>query len=214
MSKKDMDSTTTTGMTRRSFVRAAVSASIAIIGSARKVWSSGAGRAVSPASTGFKVPEAAYVRSLGAVPLGTCSSLGDQQCKTGIPIPGFRELAGGLQVPGLGIPLGGIGAGSFMINQCGTFGPWNMGGQQSSRFWESRTLTQAAFHIREELVGGAGGITVKTLTVTHHNIAPERNFGSVLPSWNQLKPGDGSYASLYPFGFITYKTLQSNASMR
>jgi non-lysosomal glucosylceramidase len=103
-----------------------------------------------------------------------------------------------MSVPGLGIPLGGVGTGSFHYNLFGTFGPWNMGGSQSSKFWEMRTLPQAAFHIREEVEGAAP--TVKTLATRHDNIAPQRNFGGVLPAWNQLIPGDGTYAALYSFG--------------
>ena len=57
--------------------------------------------------------------------------------------------------PGLGIPLGGLGAGSFMINQAGTFGPWNMGGSTNSNY-EKRILPQAAIHIREQQPGRAG----------------------------------------------------------
>ena len=56
--------------------------------------------------------------------------------------------------------------------------------------------------------------TVKTLATRHDNIAPQRNFGGVLPAWNQLSPGDGTYAALYPFGWTTYKVFQSDVSMR
>ena len=56
--------------------------------------------------------------------------------------------------------------------------------------------------------------TVKTLATRHDNIAPQRNFGGVLPAWNQLNPGDGTYAALYPFGWTTYNVFQSDVSMR
>jgi uncharacterized protein (DUF608 family) len=164
-------------------------------------------------SNPWKVPEAAYVRDWGLAGAGPCSAIGDQECATGVPT-GLRNLAGGLSVPGLGIPLGGVGAGSFHYNLFGTFGPWNMGGSQSSNFWEMRTLPEAAFHIREEVEGAEGGPTVKTLATRHDNIAPQRNFSGVLPAWNQLRPGDGSYAALYPFGWTTYKVFQSEVSMR
>jgi uncharacterized protein (DUF608 family) len=202
-------------LTRRSFVHRAVSAaSVAAMGSTPMAWPSKLSRSLPGGLQKFEIPEAAYIRSLGNVPPGPCHPIQDQQCKTGIPTPGYREMGGGLSVPGLGIPLGGIGAGSFMINQCGTFGPWNMGGRQSDQYWEMRTLPQAALHLREEEVGGSGGITIKTLAVPHENIAPERRFGSVLPAWSQLKPGDGSYAALYPFGYITYTGFRSIVSLR
>ena len=35
-----------------------------------------------------------------------------------------------------------------------------------------------------------------------------------LPAWNQLSPGDGTYAALYPFGWTTYNVFQSDVSMR
>ena len=91
-----------------------------------------------PVST-FSAPEAAYVRQWGLTGAGPCSPIGDQECATGQET-GLRTLIGGLSVPGLGIPLGGVGAGSFHYNLFGTFGPWNMGGSQSSNFWEMRTL--------------------------------------------------------------------------
>ena len=158
------------------------------------------------------VREAAYTRPLGMVPEGLCNA-SVPECSNGIPNPQFRALAGGLSVPGLGIPLGGIGAGSFMVNQCGTFGPWNMGGDPTVLNWEQRILPQAAFHVREEVEGGAA--TVKTLAVPQHNIAPQRNFGSVLSGWNQLKPGDGTYSALFPFGWIHYnKIFSANVALK
>ncbi|MDT3446598.1 MULTISPECIES: GH116 family glycosyl-hydrolase [unclassified Pseudofrankia] len=159
------------------------------------------------------MPEAAYVRDWGLAGGGPCGAIGDQECATGAPT-GLQTLIGGLSVPGLGIPLGGVGAGSFHYNLFGTFGPWNMAGSQSSNFWEMRTLPQAAFHIREEAEGATDSPTVRTLATRHDNIAPQRNFGGVLPAWKQLSPGDGTYAALYPFGWTTYKVFQSQVSMR
>ncbi|WP_395395955.1 GH116 family glycosyl-hydrolase (plasmid) [Novosphingobium sp. BL-8A] len=159
------------------------------------------------------IPEAAYVRPLGDVAKGYCPQLGDQQCRTGKPTPGLRDAGAGLAVPGLGLPVGGIGAGSFMINQCGTFGPWNMGGMPTENFWEQRTLSQAAFHIREE-GGGRPGAAVRTLAVPHESIAPERRLGTVLPAWNTLEAGQGSYAVLFPFAWLTYEGLATKATMK
>lgn len=65
----------------------------------------------------FKVPDAALVRPLGDI----APNQG-----TPFPVP-FKGT------PGLGIPLGGMGAGSFMINQSGTFGPWSFNGSPKAR---------------------------------------------------------------------------------
>ncbi|MFD3308635.1 GH116 family glycosyl-hydrolase [Streptomyces sp. NPDC058656] len=159
-----------------------------------------------------RVPQAAYVRTWGLAPDGPCETAADSECRTGQPT-GLRGRAGGMSVPGLGIPLGGVGAGSFHYNLFGTFGPWSMGGSQSSDWWDMRTLPQAAFHVREEVAGGDGP-TVRTLATRHDHIAPQRDFDGVLPRWNQLDPGDGTYAALYPFGWTTYNVFQSQVSMR
>src|SRR5687767_11942081 len=74
----------------------------------------------------WKVPKAAYVRKWGLAGPGPCSPIADSECSTGKPT-GLQNYAGGMSVPGLGIPLGGVGAGSFHYNLFGTFGPWNMG---------------------------------------------------------------------------------------
>lgn len=166
----------------------------------------------SPANT-WTVPEAAYVRQWGLTGPGPCPAVGDPECSTGVE-SGLRTLIGGLSVPGLGIPLGGVGAGAFHYNLFGTFGPWNMGGGQGSSFWEMRTLPQGAFHLSEAVVGATTAPTVKTLATRHDSIAPQRNFGGVMPAWTQLEPGDGTYAALYPFGWTTYTGFRSEVSMR
>ena len=206
-----------TSIPRRAFVRAAA-ATLGMTavgglatGCATAARKGGAAPDARPAA--HEVPEAAHVRPLGAVPPGYCNALGDQQCRTGTPTPRLRDAGAGLSVPGLGLPLGGIGGGSFMLNQCGTFGPWNMGGQPTRAFWEQRTLTQAAFHVREEIEGGAGAI-VKTLAVPHDNIAPDRRLGAVLPAWNTLKAGDGVYSVLFPFAWMDYRAFQSKVSTK
>lgn len=160
-----------------------------------------------------RIPAAAYVRALGDVSTGYCPELGDHQCRTGEPVPGLRDAGAGLAVPGLGLPVGGIGAGSFMINQCGTFGPWNMGGMPTENYWEQRTLSQAAFHIREEYVGEPGS-SVRTLAVPHDSIAPQRRLGTVLPAWTTLEPGQGSYAVLFPFAWLTYDGLMTKVTTK
>ncbi|WP_380161960.1 GH116 family glycosyl-hydrolase [Kineococcus sp. R86509] len=145
----------------------------------------------------FPVPDAALVRPLGQV-------APDEGTPAPVPYAGS---------PGLGIPLGGFGAGAFMINQSGTFGPWSFGGQQGSS-WEMRALPQAAFHVREQVGGEAA--TVRTLA-TDGPIDPESGkeiWQSPLPAWNRLAPGEGRYAALYPFGFTSYEPFATDVSMR
>ena len=96
-----------------------------------------------------------------------------------------------------GIPLGGIGAGNFMYNLCGSFGPWQM---KTGRY-EERFLSQAAFHLREEIAGGE----VKARTLATED---------VLPAWPRLNPGDGEYHALFPKGWCTYTGFSSDISMQ
>lgn len=145
----------------------------------------------------FDVPDAALVRPLGSI----AEDLG-----TPFPVP-HRGT------PGLGIPLGGIGAGSFMVNQSGTFGPWSFGSQQGTS-WEMRALPQAAFHIREQADGQPA--TVRTLATDGPDKPGTTDplWQSPLPAWNKLQPGEGSYAALYPFGFLSYEPFRTDVSMR
>ncbi|MFF1571380.1 GH116 family glycosyl-hydrolase [Leifsonia sp. NPDC058292] len=145
----------------------------------------------------FPVPAAATVRQLGEIPPGPST-------------PGFPGLPE--SVPGLGVPLGGVGAGSFMINQSGTFGPWFFGGSQNDS-WEMRALPQAAFHVREQ--SGTDPATVKTLATNGPtSSSAARSWESPLSGWNVLQPGEGSYAALYPFGWTSYTPFKSDVSMR
>ncbi|HET9733443.1 MAG TPA: GH116 family glycosyl-hydrolase, partial [Acidimicrobiales bacterium] len=171
----------------------------------------------------FAVPDAALVRPLGEIPSGTCAPPPAWQACQGSGLPDstspFGSVVGNwpMDVPGLGVPLGGVGAGSFMINQSGTFGPWNFGGSQDDN-WEMRILPQAAFHVRQQL--GSGAAVVKTLATAGPSRSgvlgpvPQRSWGSPLPAWNLLQPGQASYAALYPFGWMTYHALQTDVSMR
>jgi uncharacterized protein (DUF608 family) len=145
----------------------------------------------------FAVPQAALVRPLGDI----APNLG-----TPFPVP----YAG---TPGLGIPLGGMGAGSFMVNQSGTFGPWSFNGSQGTS-WEMRALPQAAFHVREQ--AGNQAPTVRTLATDGPTKAgsSQQVWQSPLPAWNKLQPGEGSYAALYPFGFMSYEPFKTDVSMR
>jgi len=166
----------------------------------------------------FTVPAAATVRSLGAIAPGPCPPDGSQVCQGEAPTP-YEPVKGNypLTVPGLGVPLGGVGAGSFMINQSGTFGPWFFGGSQNDS-WEMRALPQAAFHVREQV--GSGQPTVRTLAIDGPQVkgtsgpVADRSWESPLPAWNRLRPGEGSYAALYPFGWTSYTALKTDVSMR
>lgn len=141
--------------------------------------------------------DAAYQRPLGVIGNIPCSIHDWQACagNTSEPSTAPYQLGNPLAQPGLGVPLGGLGAGSFMINQAGTFGPWNMGGSEDTNY-EKRILPQAAIHIREQQQGKTA--TTKTLAVN------TSAFGSVLPGWSTLDAGSGTYSALYPFGRIDY----------
>lgn len=205
------------GLPRRAFLGSAVSVAglcaAGDLGALPSLTSTPATHASPLTGARARGPAATYVRTWGLAPDGPCETAADSECRTGRPT-GLRGRAGGMSVPGLGVPLGGVGAGSFHYNLFGTFGPWNMGGSQASDWWDMRTLPQAAFHVREEVVGAQGGPTVKTLATRHDHIAPQRDFDGVLPGWNQLAPGDGTYAALYPFGWTTYNVFRSSVSMR
>lgn len=158
----------------------------------------------------FDIPASAMVRPLGEIPSGSCDSLLLPVCSSGIA----RVLP--YTTPGLGIPLGGIGAGSFMINQSGTFGPWNFGGSQGTSY-EVRSLPQAAFHVREQI--GDQPATTRTLATDgpkDTTLPTIRSWDDPLPAWNALHEGDANYAALYPFGWMTYghSAFGTDVSMR
>jgi uncharacterized protein (DUF608 family) len=96
-----------------------------------------------------------------------------------------------------GLPLGGIGAGNFIYNFSGTFGPWQL---KVGRY-EERFLSQGAFHLREKVAGKDA--TARTLATD-----------DVLPAWTRLNPGEGDYYALFPRGWCTYKTFQTDVSLQ
>lgn len=148
-----------------------------------------AGPAAAAGSSFWPVPAAALSRSFGAIPSAP-ASLGPGDSPANAPYAAGR-----------GVPLGGIGAGSFMYNQSGSFGPWEL----RNGLHEERILPQAAFHVREQVGGGAA--TVRTLATRHP-------LGTVLPAWSTLQPGEGRYAALYPFGWTSYTPFATDVSMR
>jgi non-lysosomal glucosylceramidase len=95
------------------------------------------------------------------------------------------------------MPLGGIGAGQFMYNVSGSFGPWMM---KPGRY-EERFLSQAAFHIREEVQGKE--VKVRTLATA-----------DVMPAWKRLNVGDGDYYALFPRGWVTYKVFDTEVALQ
>ena len=184
---------------RREFMRGSSSAAgLALIGSPLKSMApadvpgkAGPTDATSAVSSpnNFDIPPCAWKRPFGSLP----------------PIALMPEESGGQDMPsGLntltrvkkGIPLGGIGAGNFMYNLCGTFGPWQM---KVGRY-EERFLSQGAFHIREKIEGREPA--VRTLATD-----------DVLPAWKRLNPGEGDYYALFPRAWCTYKPFATSIAL-
>lgn len=174
----------------------------------------------------YTIPKAAFTNALGnfpavadcsnSLPPGTIQPLPVVAPNTA-PCPVGNSGTSAFQYnqpaaqPGLGVPLGGVGAGSFMINQAGSFGPWDFGGTNQNQGgsltqFEDRILPQAAFHIQEQV--GDAAPTTTTLVV---NAAPWNQLPS---AWNTLKVGDGDYSALWPFGWATYKPFATGVSMK
>ncbi len=112
----------------------------------------------------FTPPRGAWQRAIGDVPWPTMSS-----------------------DPNRGVVLGGFGAGAFMYNISGSFGPWvdEVGEYSSDR------LPGAAFHIYERI---GGNITVRCLSTDT----------VMLPAWEQMAVGEGTYYALQPKGWCAY----------
>lgn len=131
----------------------------------------------------WKMPACSWKRNLGDRPVYTSTKIYES--------PGLK--------PGTmtkrGMPLGGIGSGSFMYNLCGSFGPFHM----KPGLYEERFLQQAAFHIREEYDGQATGYTLAT--------------EDVLPAWNKLRPGDATYTALFPKATFDYRVFRNPVSL-
>src|ERR1017187_4219108 len=188
------------GFTRRNFLRAtsaagllAASSPLAIAASAlpdSKKETTSVAKSAGKELSGWQIPPCAWTRPLGALP--KVAMMPEKSKESGDLI--------GLNTPTRtkkGIPLGGIGAGNFMYNLCGSFGPWQM---KPGRY-EERFLSQAAFHIREEIVGEK---------VKARALATE----DVLPAWPRLKPGDGEYHALFPKGWCVHKEFTTDISMQ
>ncbi|MCS0627901.1 non-lysosomal glucosylceramidase [Telluria mixta] len=164
---------------------------------------------VRAAASSAQAPQGAFVRTLGA-----------SKPSTPLVLPPEVQGMGASYVNqsnqgGRGIALGGLGTGSFMLNQQGTFGPWSFNGRQ-----ENRVLPQAAFHLFEEVEGNAP--TVKTLAAptsssdkqpaaTSFSYGPN---GALLPAWPTLANGEATYKAMYPFGWIEYHGFKSKVVSR
>ncbi len=146
---------------------------VLVLSSNLSAWAkTGAGENSTSASFS-SIPSCAWQRNLGDVPHNTIS------CS-----------------PNRGIALGGFGAGSFMYNISGSFGPWELKicDSRFSRFW--KPLPQAAFHFYEKRKGAESPL-VKTLS-TDVDLAP---------AWDKLKKGQAKYFALQPKGWIVYNAF-------
>lgn len=123
----------------------------------------------------FSIPSCAWPRDLGDVPQRTISSS-----------------------PNRGVALGGFGAGSFMYNISGSFGPWELKicDSQFREFW--RPLSQAAFHYYEKRKDTDKPL-VKTLSTD----------AGLKSSWDKLNIGDAKYYALQPKGWIVYNGFKA-----
>jgi non-lysosomal glucosylceramidase len=118
----------------------------------------------------FTLPRGAWQRAIGDVPWPRMSS-----------------------DPNRGIVIGGFGAGAFMYNLSGSFGPW----ADEVGEYSSQRLGGAAFHIFERL--GEGSMTRCLSADT-----------MMLPAWEQIAVGDGMYYALHPKGWCEYSCFSTD----
>ena len=180
-------------LSRRNFVRASSSAAgLLLIGSRPPIAQArvaepqrqASGEPRSDSATVWTIPSCAWRRPLGDRP--GIELLSDE-----------NNALNTLARTKKGIPLGGIGAGNFMYNLCGSFGPWQM---KVGRY-EERFLPQGAFHIWEKVEG-------------EDPIARTLATDDVLPAWTRLKPGEGDYHALFPRGWCRYKLFHTDVALQ
>ncbi len=139
----------------------------------------------------WDIPGPVWRRAIGSHPPGATGTT-----------PSFGSLLAPISRTKRGIPVGGIGTGSFMFNLCGSFGPWHMdiGGDDSlgSRWgslrnsgFEQRFLPGAAFHV---WISTRGSKSVQTLATE-----------DTLPAWNPLGADAGQYSALFPKAWFEYE---------
>ncbi len=112
----------------------------------------------------FTIPRGAWERTVGDIPWPATSS-----------------------DPNRGIVLGGFGAGAFMYNISGSFGPW----ADEVGEYDHHYLEGASFHFYEKI---DGQIQVRSLTTDT----------TAKPTWSILDPGSGTYYALHPKGWTRY----------
>lgn len=184
-------------ISRRDFVRSSSSAAgLMLIGRPLRITARSPvseGSSPSPGTPtdhhGFGIPSCAWKRALGDLP--PIALMPEGPDGHGAP-RGLNTLARVKK----GIPLGGIGAGNFMYNLCGSFGPWQM---KVGRY-EERFLAQGAFHIREKVEGKDA--TTRTLATD-----------DVLPAWKRLNQGEADYYALFPRAWCTYKPFATSIAL-
>lgn len=136
------------------------------------------------AATGlWNMPECSWTRKMGDRPVFDKIKLYES--------PGFNAKT----MSKKGMPVGGIGTGSFMYNISGSFGPFYM----KPGIYEERYLKQAAFHIREEIGNSRKSFTLAT--------------EDVLPAWKKLNVGDAVYKALFPKATFDYSNFESEISL-
>ena len=112
-----------------------------------------------------------------------------------IPAMAWRVPIGRLD---RGVPVGGFGAGSIMVNAEGSFGPWHF---TPGKPEPERRLAAAAFHFFERQEGEAPRVT--TLTARR-----------LMPAWTPLPPNAGFYHALYPKGWFTYRCFAADVALK
>ena len=147
----------------------------------------------------WNIPKIAWKRKLGDYPKGSTGTHSPLEVDKEISIRTKR-----------GIPVGGIGTGSFMYNLAGSFGPWEFGwgddssnaqwGSEAGAGHEERFLQAGAFHLYQK----SGSDTfVKTLATE-----------DVFDTWDILEKGQGNYNALFPKAWVEYDVGLSPFSMK
>lgn len=124
----------------------------------------------------FKIPQCAWMHYLGDIPEKSVSKSPDR-----------------------GVAIGGFGAGAFMYNIHGSFGPFQT---FDSTLYKGKWLESAAFHIYEKT--GSAPAKVKCLSTD----------GRLKPAWDKIKTGDGIYYGLQPKGWVTYNCFGTDISQK
>ena len=112
-----------------------------------------------------------------------------------IPAVAWRVPIGGLRH---GVPIGGFGAGSIMVNAGGSFGPWHF---KPGAPELTRRLRGAAFHFYEKPAGDPARVTALTAQ-------------RLMPAWTPLPPNAGTYHALYPKGWFVWRSFQAELSLK